>query len=95
MWRVSTLNSESKPVLEDDEKQKFNEFSQVSEQSSRYCFSDTDPIGKTQFFHSFLVANKMFILPKKYHIEKVMGKGSYGIVCKAQNTQTKEEVAIK
>lgn len=37
----------------------------------------------------------MFILPKRYEIIKAVGKGSYGIVCKAIDKETNQEVAIK
>jgi len=37
----------------------------------------------------------MFIIPRRYSLEKVLGQGSYGIVCKAIDTSNNEEVAIK
>ncbi|CDF39700.1 Mitogen-activated protein kinase 14-1, MPK14-1 [Chondrus crispus] len=40
-----------------------------------------------------------FFLPPlsehKYHLEQVIGEGSYGIVCSAVNTETGEKVAVK
>lgn len=37
----------------------------------------------------------MFNIPTKYHLSKVLGRGSYGIVCSGINTETGEQVAIK
>ena len=67
----------------------------MNEQKNNILFSPGDELAQTSYFHSFNVTNKMFIIPKKYHLLKVMGKGSYGIVCKARNIETKEDVAIK
>ena len=33
--------------------------------------------------------------PNRYVIKEVIGKGSYGVVCSAYDTRTKENVAIK
>ncbi|KAK2947179.1 putative Mitogen-activated protein kinase [Blattamonas nauphoetae] len=36
-----------------------------------------------------------FTIPKGYSVEKLMGRGTYGVVCAATNTKTNERVAIK
>lgn len=64
-------------------------------QLANSVFAPDDPQGKTTYFYSYKVADKMFIVPRKYEIQKVVGKGSFGIVWKARNTETDELVAIK
>ena len=46
-------------------------------------------------FHTFDAFDNRFVIPKLYIIEKVMGKGAYGLVCRAEIEKTKETVAIK
>lgn len=41
------------------------------------------------------IASTTFTLNKKYSDLKPIGKGSYGVVCKATNNETKRQVAIK
>jgi hypothetical protein len=38
---------------------------------------------------------EVFVIPRKYKLERIMGQGSYGLVCSAVNTLTNERVAIK
>ncbi|KAL0481781.1 mitogen-activated protein kinase [Acrasis kona] len=45
--------------------------------------------------HTLVLEGEIFRLPKKYTIERVMGKGSYGVVCAGKNIETNEPVAIK
>lgn len=78
---------------EEESKSQSNVNSDTRELESVFDNSEKD--SQTSYFHSFLVLSKMFIVPKKYDISKALGKGSYGIVCKATNTETNEEVAIK
>lgn len=63
--------------------------------ASSFTFAVGDKSAETQFYHSYLVHNKMFVIPRKYEISKAVGQGTYGIVCKATNTENNEEVAIK
>ena len=51
--------------------------------------------GNTIYFHSYAVFNQKFIVPSKFKLLKVLGKGSYGVVWKAINKETNEELAIK
>lgn len=37
----------------------------------------------------------VFHLPIKYSLSKLLGRGSYGVVCAGVNTETGEKVAIK
>jgi serine/threonine protein kinase len=37
----------------------------------------------------------IFHIPTKYKLTKLLGRGSYGIVCAGINTETGEKVAIK
>mmetsp|Transcript_22215 Transcript_22215/g.15844 ORF Transcript_22215/g.15844 Transcript_22215/m.15844 type:complete len:100 (-) Transcript_22215:26-325(-) len=36
-----------------------------------------------------------YLLPRKYTLNKMLGRGSYGVVCAGENTETGEKVAIK
>ena len=36
-----------------------------------------------------------FHIPKKYQLTKLLGRGSYGVVCAGINKETGERVAIK
>jgi serine/threonine protein kinase len=45
--------------------------------------------------HTLQLDNEIFRIPKKYIIERIMGKGSYGVVCAGRNLETNELVAIK
>ena len=93
--KVLIINNESQSVVSEQGLKGLNGFSYANIPKKTYLFSKEDEIAKTIYFHSFLVSGKMFIIPKKYHLMKVMGKGSYGIVWKAQNTLNGELVAIK
>eukprot|EP01080_Neovahlkampfia_damariscottae_P009239 gene9239-1325_t len=44
---------------------------------------------------TYSVENEPFIIPKKYKLYGTVGKGAYGIVCKAVNTINNEIMAIK
>jgi mitogen-activated protein kinase 1/3 len=46
-------------------------------------------------FHTLNIENETFRLPKKYQIKKIIGQGSYGLVCAGKNSVTGEKVAIK
>ena len=37
----------------------------------------------------------VFHIPSKYKLTKLLGRGSYGVVCSGINTETGEKVAIK
>ncbi len=37
----------------------------------------------------------MFHIPAKYQLTKILGRGSYGMVCSGVNTETGTKVAIK
>ena len=37
----------------------------------------------------------VFHIPTKYKLTKLLGRGSYGVVCSGINTETGEKVAIK
>ena len=67
----------------------------ISRKEVDWLFDDADETSQTKYFHSFNVFGKMFIIPRRYSLEKVLGQGSYGIVCKAIDTSNNEEVAIK
>ncbi len=45
--------------------------------------------------HSFLVCGARFDVDRKYKLLKPVGNGAYGIVVSAENTETKQKVAIK
>lgn len=45
--------------------------------------------------YSFVVAGTNFQIDKKYKLVKVIGRGAYGVVVSAENTETKEKVAVK
>jgi tRNA A-37 threonylcarbamoyl transferase component Bud32 len=44
---------------------------------------------------SFLVCGTRFDVDRKYKLIKPIGTGAYGVVCSAENLETKEKVAIK
>lgn len=44
---------------------------------------------------SFLVCGTRFDVDRKYRLIKPIGTGAYGVVCSAENLETKEKVAIK
>jgi len=46
-------------------------------------------------FHTLTIENETFRIPKKYQIKKIIGQGSYGLVCAGKNSETNEKVAIK
>jgi len=50
---------------------------------------------KVQIFHSIEVMDLVFHIPTKYKLTKLLGRGSYGVVCAGINTETGEKVAIK
>lgn len=58
-------------------------------------FGPDDKEADTTYFHSYNILGKMFIVPKNYELLKAVGKGSYGIVCKAKDKNADEIVAIK
>jgi serine/threonine protein kinase len=45
--------------------------------------------------HTIEFNEEVFVIPRKYRLERIMGQGSYGLVCSAVNTLTNERVAIK
>ncbi|KAL0485260.1 extracellular signal-regulated kinase [Acrasis kona] len=45
--------------------------------------------------HTIEFNDETFTIPRKYKLERIMGQGSYGLVCSAVNTLTNEKVAIK
>lgn len=45
--------------------------------------------------HTIEFNEEIFVIPRKYRLERIMGQGSYGLVCSAVNTLTNERVAIK
>eukprot|EP00191_Tetraselmis_sp_GSL018_P014497 CAMPEP_0177583704 /NCGR_PEP_ID=MMETSP0419_2-20121207/3467_1 /TAXON_ID=582737 /ORGANISM="Tetraselmis sp., Strain GSL018" /LENGTH=393 /DNA_ID=CAMNT_0019073119 /DNA_START=567 /DNA_END=1748 /DNA_ORIENTATION=- len=44
---------------------------------------------------AYLIWRTNFEIDEKYHPIKAVGKGAYGVVCSAKNTETNEKVAIK
>lgn len=44
---------------------------------------------------SFLVCGTRFDIDRKYRLIKPIGHGAYGVVCSAENVESKEKVAIK
>lgn len=46
-------------------------------------------------FHTLTIENETFRIPKRYQIKKIVGQGSYGLVCAGKNIETNEKVAIK
>ena len=46
-------------------------------------------------FQKCQVLDLVFTLPKHYKLGSVLGRGTYGVVCSAQNLITGEMVAIK
>lgn len=46
-------------------------------------------------YHQFVVLGSLFECPSKYLPLKAIGKGAYGVVCSARDTETNEKVAIK
>lgn len=44
---------------------------------------------------SYIVCGTRFDIDKKYRLIKPIGHGAYGVVCSAENVETKEKVAIK
>lgn len=48
-----------------------------------------------EMFHSVEVMDLVFHIPSKYKLTKLLGRGSYGVVCSGINTETGEKVAIK
>ena len=85
----------SKNSADNEEESKNGEvaFGQMKDVNS--TFDKTDELSKTTYYHSYAVLNKMFIIPRRYEIIKAVGKGSYGIVCKAKTTDEDQLVAIK
>lgn len=82
--------------MKDDEEEAKSLSNICSEgKESEWLFDPRDKESETEYFHSYSVLGKMFILPKRYEIIKAVGKGSYGIVCKAIDKETNQEVAIK
>lgn len=69
--------------------------SNTDEQSIEGLFDENDKEYSTVYFHSYAAYNQKFIVPSKYKLLKVLGKGSYGVVCKAINKENNEELAIK
>ena len=58
--------------------------------------SDSSPgSGEIIEFDSVYVCQARFDIPNYYQLVKPLGQGGYGVVCKAINTRTGEEVAIK
>ncbi|KAI9921737.1 hypothetical protein PsorP6_000132 [Peronosclerospora sorghi] len=45
--------------------------------------------------YSFIVAGTNFQIDSKYKFIKVIGRGAYGVVISAEDTETKEKVAVK
>ncbi|KAL4138845.1 hypothetical protein PRIC2_002348 [Phytophthora ramorum] len=45
--------------------------------------------------YSFVVAGTNFQIDEKYKFIKVIGRGAYGVVISAENTETNEKVAVK
>ena len=93
--RENHQNSDIKSVKSEEAENNLNHNSASNNRNSSIIFTPSDKSAHTVYFESFYAGGKMFILPKKYKLSKVMGKGSYGIVCKALNTETNEQVAIK
>ena len=48
-----------------------------------------------KIFHSIEVMDLVFHIPCKYKLTKLLGRGSYGVVCAGVNVETGEKVAIK
>ncbi len=46
-------------------------------------------------FHCIEVLDIKYIIPSHYQITKMIGRGSYGVVCSGLNTKTESRVAIK
>ena len=45
--------------------------------------------------HATFIKSEMFLIPRRYTVNKVVGKGSYGLVCSGKDNIKKEPVAIK
>lgn len=48
-----------------------------------------------KIFHSIEVMDLVFHIPTKYKLTKLLGRGSYGVVCSGINLETGDKVAIK
>lgn len=48
-----------------------------------------------KFFRPYKVDSHVFIVPKRYKLENLLGMGSYGVVCSATDNKTGNKVAIK
>lgn len=46
-------------------------------------------------YNQFMVCGNLFECPAKYTPIKPIGKGAYGVVCSAHNSETRERIAIK
>lgn len=58
---------------------------------------DTDKAGAGSCvaYHQFVVLGSLFECPSKYLPLKAIGKGAYGVVCSARDSESSEKVAIK
>lgn len=52
----------------------------TDDQSIEGLFDENDKEYDTTYFHSYAAFNQKFIVPSKYKLTKVLGKGSYGVV---------------
>jgi len=64
-------------------------------QSQSASAPPTHPAPAQRQHVSFLVCGTRFDVDRKYKLIKPIGTGAYGVVCSAENLETKEKVAIK
>lgn len=93
--KMKNQRSCNKSMKDEDEEENKSIVSRNSKRRNSHGSMASDKEVDTMFFHSFLVFKHRFIIPKKYEIIKAVGKGSYGIVCKAKDATDGEDVAIK
>jgi serine/threonine protein kinase len=54
-----------------------------------------DKIRECDDLHATFIKSEMFLIPRRYTVNKVIGRGSYGLVCSGRDNKQKEPVAIK